>query len=117
MISRIQRNAEIYELPIQPKKKGPGRPRTKGKRLASPETMAPRVKNWRRVEVCERGQIRTRLVYTKVILWFRVSHQPILLVISRDPQGKEKDDFLFSTDVTMDPATVIGAYADRWAIE
>ena len=51
------------------------------------------------------------------ILWYRVLQQPILLVISRDPEGKEKDDFLFSTDVTMDPATVIGIYADRWAIE
>ena len=119
IISRIQCNAEIYDLPTKPKrkKKGAGRPRTKGKRLASPEKMAPRVKNWRRVEVCERGQMRTRLVYTQVILWYRVLHQPILLVISRDPEGKEKDDFLFSTDVTMDPATVIGDYADRWAIE
>ena len=117
MISRLQRNAEMYDLPSQPKKKGPGRPRTKGKRLASPEKMAPRVKNWRRVEVCERGRTRTRLVYARKVLWYRVSHQPILLVISRDPQGKEKDDFLFSTDVTMDPATVIGIYADRWAIE
>ena len=67
--------------------------------------------------MCERGRIRTRLVYARKVLWYRVSHQPILLVISRDPQGKEKDEFLFSTDVTMDPATVIGAYADRWAIE
>ena len=119
IISRIQCNAEIYDLPTKPKrkKKGEGRPRTKGKRLASPEKMAPRVKNWRRVEVCERGQMRTRLVYTQVILWYRVLHQPILLVISRDPKGKEKDDFLFCTDVTMDPATVIGDYADRWAIE
>ena len=117
IISRIQCNAEIYGLPGKPKKKGVGRPRTKGKRLASPEKMAPRVKNWQRVEVCERGQMRTRLVYTQVILWYRVLQQPILLVISRDPEGKEKDDFLFSTDVTMDPATVIGIYADRWAIE
>ena len=106
-------------MPTKPKrkKKSAGRPHTKGKRLASPEKMSPRVKNWRPVEVCERGQMRTRLVYTQVLLWYRVLHQPILLVISRDPKGKEKDDFLFSTDVTMDPATVIGAYADRWAIE
>jgi len=117
IISRIQHNAEIYALPTRSRKKGPGRPRSMGKRLASPGKMAPRVKNWQRVEVCERGQMRTRLVYTQVILWYRVLHQPILLVISRDPKGKEKDDFLFCTDVTMDPATVIGDYADRWAIE
>ena len=117
IVSRIQCNAEIYDLPTKPRKKGAGRPRTKGKRWAAPEKMAPRVQNWQRVKVCERGQMRTRLVYTKVILWYRVLHQPILLVISRDPEGKEKDDFLFTTDVTMAPATVIGDYADRWAIE
>ena len=117
IISRIQCNAEMYDLPRKPKTQGRGRPRTKGKRLASPEKMTPRVQNWRRVKVSERGQSRTRLVYARKVLWYRVLQQPILLVISRDPQGKEKDDFLFSTDVTMDPATVVGIYADRWAIE
>ena len=119
ILSRIQCNAEIYDFPkkVNSKRRGRGRPRTKGQRLASPEKMAPRVKKWRPVEVRERGQIRTRLVTTKIILWYRVSHQPILLVISRDPEGKEKDDFLFTTDVKMNPATVIGIYADRWAIE
>ena len=117
ILSRIQCNAEIYDLPTPPRKKGVGRPRTKGKRLASPEKMAPRVKHWRRVKVRERGKDTTRLVYARKVLWYRVSQQPILLVISRDPEGKEKDDFLFTTDVTMDPATVIGIYADRWAIE
>jgi hypothetical protein len=38
-------------------------------------------------------------------------------VISRDPQGKEKDDFFFTTDVMMSPSEVIGCFADRWAIE
>ncbi len=51
------------------------------------------------------------------VLWYRVSQQPVLLVISRDPEGKEKDDFFFTTDVTMKPGEVIGIYADRWAIE
>jgi len=117
IISRIQHNAEIYDLPTRSRKKGRGRPRRMGKRLACPSKMAPRVNNWQRVKVCERGQMRPRLVYTKVVLWYRVLHQPVLLVISRDPEGKEKDDFLFTTDVTMGPAEVIGLFVDRWAIE
>ena len=117
IISRIQRNAEIYDLPVSPKRKGRGRPRKKGKRLLCPEKMAPQVRKWKKVKVRERGKVKTRLVYTRKVLWYRVSHQPILLVISRDPKGKEKDDFFFTTDVTMDPAEVIGFFADRWAIE
>jgi hypothetical protein len=117
IISRIQRNAEIYDLPVQPKRKGRGRPRKKGRRLLCPEKMASRVRTWRKVKVRERGQIRTRLVYPRKVLWYRVSQEPILLVISRDPHGKEKDDFFFTTDVSMSPAEVIGYFADRWAIE
>ena len=41
IISRIQRNAEIYDLPKQPKKKTRGWPRKKGPRLLCPEKMAP----------------------------------------------------------------------------
>jgi len=117
IISRIQRNAEIYDLPVKPRKKGRGRPRKKGKRLSSPEKMAQQVRHWQKVKVCERGKTRTRLVYARKVLWYRVSQKPILLVISRDPAGKEKDDFFFTTDVTMTPAEVIGCYGDRWAIE
>jgi hypothetical protein len=117
IISRMQCNAEIYDLPIIPKRKGRGRPRKKGKRLLCPKKMAHYVRDWRKMKVCARGKIKTRLVYTRKILWYRVSHLPILLVISRDPKGKEKDDFFFTTDVTMNPAEVLACYADRWAIE
>ena len=117
IISRIQRNAEIYDLPVRAKRKGRGRPRKKGKRLLCPEKMANYVRDWQKVKVRERGKSRTRLVYSKVLLWYRVSQRPILLVISRDPEGKEKDDFFFTTDVTMEPVEVIECYADRWAIE
>jgi hypothetical protein len=117
VISRIQRNAEIYDLPTKPKKQTRGRPRKKGKRLPCPEKMAKRIGHWQKVEVCERGKSRIRLVYSKVLLWYRVSQRPMLLVISRDPAGKEKDDFFITTDVTMSPDEVIGCYADRWAIE
>jgi len=51
------------------------------------------------------------------VLWYNVSKTPVLLVISRDPKGKERDDYFFMTDVSMKPAEVLAAYADRWAIE
>ena len=118
IISRLQCNAEIYDLPVvKSGRKGRGRPRQKGKRLLCPKKMAHYVRDWQKVKVRERGKIKTRLLYTRKVLWYRVLHKPILLVISRDPQGKEKDDFFFTTDVTMSPSEVIGCFADRWAIE
>jgi len=117
IISRIKRNANLYDLPPKRRKKRRGRPRTRGKKLAKLEKMTAHIQNWQTVTFRRRGKTAKRLVYTRVVLWYTVSRKPILLVISRDPNGKEKDDFFFTTDVTMDPAEVLACYADRWAIE
>jgi len=79
--------------------------------------LSRQVKSFQRLKTIERGRIRYRLVYTQVVIWYKVSPDPILLVISRDPQGKEKDKFLFSTDVAAKSAEVIGGFAGRWSIE
>ena len=80
--------------------------------------MAPRVRKWKLVETLERGKTRTRLVYARLVLWYHVQpDRSVLLVISRDPSGKEKDDFFFTTDLDMHPATVISEFANRWPIE
>ena len=117
IISRIKRNANLYDLPPKRKIRKRGRPRTKGRKLAKLEKMAAHVQNWQMVAFPQRSRIATRLVYTRVVLWYTVSRKPILLVISRDPNGKEKDDFFFTTDLTMTAAEVLECYNDRWAIE
>jgi hypothetical protein len=117
VISRIKCNANLYDLPPKRKTKKRGRPHTKGKKLAKLEKLAAHIRNWRMVKFRQRSKIVTRLVYTRVILWYTVSRKPILLVISRDPDGKEKDDFFFTTDLTMTAVEVLECYNDRWAIE
>jgi hypothetical protein len=117
LISRIRHDAAIYDLP---KKKPPhrrGRQSQKGKRLPTPAQLASRTHTWRRVKTRERGKVRYRWVITKVVIWHKVSAAPVLLVISRDPSGKEKDDFFVTTDLTLTPAQVIGGFAGRWCIE
>lgn len=46
-----------------------------------------------------------------------VSKRPVMLVISRDPAQKEKDDFFVTTDLTLTPQQAVGGYAGRWSIE
>jgi len=100
VISRLRADAAIFDLP-PPRRPGQrGRPPMKGKRLPAPKAMAKLARNWRRVETTERGVKRERLVYTRQVVWAHVSKTPVLLVISRDPSGKEKDDFFFTTDLT-----------------
>ncbi len=118
IISRIRCDAAIYEKPPARKKGQCGRPRLKGKRLPVPKKMAKRIKNWKETFTFERGKIRKRKVHTRQVIWYSVNKKlPILLVISRDPEGIEKDDFFFTTDISMEPAKVISLYADRWSIE
>ncbi len=54
---------------------------------------------------------------TSPVVWYRVSKRPVSLVVSRDPTGTERDDFFFSTDLSLKPAHVIGGFAGRWSIE
>jgi hypothetical protein len=117
IICRMRRDAKIYDLLARRKKKQRGRPRKKGKRLPAPERMAKRIRNWQQVEVNERGKVRKRLVYAQKVVWYKVSENPVLLVISRDPKGKEKDDFFFTNDLKLTPAEVISGFAGRWSIE
>jgi hypothetical protein len=117
IISRMRRDAAIYELPKKERKHRRGPHRKKGKRLPTPTQIASRTQSWQRVKTCERGKTKYRLVYAKVVLWYKVSHTPVLLVISRDPAGKEQDDFFFTTDLQLTAAEVIGGFAGRWSIE
>ncbi|GAJ17058.1 unnamed protein product, partial [marine sediment metagenome] len=88
-----------------------------GRKLPAPEQMAKRIHNFKLVKTCERGKSRKRLIYTRKVVWYRVSQKPVLLVISRDPTGKEKDDFFFTTDLSLTAAEVISGFAGRWSIE
>jgi hypothetical protein len=118
IISRIRRDANLYDLlPKKKKRKGRGRPRTKGKKLAKLEKMSAHLQNWTTVEFRQRSEMIDRLVFTRTVLWPSVTKKPIQLVISRDPKGKEKDDFFFTTDLTLSAKDVLECYGDRWAIE
>lgn len=119
LVSRMRRDAVLYQPMPQTRRAKPrrGRPRTKGRRLPSPVQMARRVRAWRLVTTSERGQERQRLVYTRRVVWYRVLKTPVLLVISRDPEGQERDDFFFTTDLSLTAEQVIGGLAGRWSIE
>ena len=117
IVSRIRRDANLYDLPGKRRKKQRGRPRKRGKKLAKLEKMAVHIQNWQTITFRQRGKIVTRQVYTRVALWYTVNRKPILLVISRDPARKEKDDFFLTTDLNMTAKEVLECYNDRWAIE
>lgn len=117
--SRIRRNAALFE-PAPPRTGKRGRPRTRGDRLPTPARMADTVteKDWQTVDVDVRGTTVRRLVYVRDVLWYAVDKRNLLrLVIVRDPDGVQPDDFFVTTDPDATGAQVASRYTGRWPIE
>ena len=120
LVSRIRRDAAIYQLPAKRRPKGQrGAKPKKGKRLPCPRKIAAyHKKGWQKITVAKQGYQVGRLVLGLVCLWYHVCREaPIRLVIVRDPAGKEKDDFFFCTDAGVPEAEIVQRYYDRWGIE
>ena len=120
VVSRLRRDAALYERPAPRRPGTPGRPPKKGVRLAAPPGIAAQAAatEWKAVDVRQRYRTVKRLLLTRVVLWYEVTGEnPLLLVIVRDPSGHEHDDYFFTTDIEADPAAVAADYSDRWPIE
>jgi hypothetical protein len=120
LVSRIRRDAALYDLPPGPaKRRGPGQPPKKGRRLPAPKHLAARRKNgWRKVTLLKQGHTVQRGILGITCLWYHVCRsQPIRLMIVRDPAGRQEDDFLFCTDATVDDEQIVQRFYDRWGVE
>jgi DDE superfamily endonuclease len=120
VVSRMQRNAAVFEAP-PPRTPGQrGRPRKRGARLPNPPGLAAvaRPEEWTRVTLNLRGKNVERMLLSHRVLWYGLLPEHlVLLVIVRDPQGRQPDDFFFTTDVDCAPEWVAEHYAGRWSIE
>ncbi len=57
-------------------------------------------------------------MYARPVLWYRMwPERQVLLVIVRDPEGRQADDYFFTTDLSARPSWVAETYAGRWSIE
>ena len=120
LVSRIRRDAAIYDLPPTRRPKGKrGRKPAKGKRLRPPAQIAARrKKGWKTITVQRQGRAVQRQVLGVTCLWYHVCRAtPIRLVVVRDPAGKQSDDFFFCTDSTVPDQQIVQRYFDRWGVE
>jgi len=120
LVSRIRRDAAIYQLPPDPaKRRGPGKPPKKGPRLPAPRNLAARRKRgWQTITVTHQGRQVPRLVLGITCLWYHVcKDRPIRLLIVRDPAGRQNDDFIFCTDPTIPDQQIVQRFVDRWGVE
>lgn len=114
---RLRRDAALYELAPPPTGR-PGRPRTKGERLPKPADIAAAATGWQQATYRQRNTTITRQIHTVVCLWYRVAKgRHVRLIIVRDPDGQEPDDYFITTDITTEVAVLVADYSARWSLE
>lgn len=119
LTSRMRRDAALFEA-APPRTGKRGRPRLRGQRLPTPPELAAqaRKREWKSAVIDVRGRSTRRLIWVRDVLWYRVDkHNLVRLVIVRDPDGVEPDDFFVTTDTDATGAQTATRYAGRWAIE
>ncbi len=124
-IGVMRSDAALYDPRPPRQRQGKRGPKPwKGPRLPSPRDAVKKADRsqggpwvWRTVKVKAYGVTRRLKVLSYQAFWPTVlGRRPILVVLVRDPLGKFKDAYLFTTDLSADPARVIKVYSRRWSI-
>jgi hypothetical protein len=119
VIARLRLDAALYEPP--PPYAGRGRPRKKGRRLATlaailtdPDTA------WQRQSLAwYDGAQRDMDIASGTAVWFHTGKPsvPIRWVLIRDPQGEYDPVGLLCTDMAQPPLNIVTWFVQRWRLE
>jgi hypothetical protein len=121
LVSRFYADANLYEPPpVRRGKKPKGRPRVKGAKLPAPAAVVAQTRKRKKLDVAWYGGGRRAVeVVSAKAHWFKSGEGlvPVLWVLVHDATGTHRDEYFFTTDLTLSPQTVIEAYTRRWNIE
>lgn len=120
LVSRFYPNANLYEPPPRRKPGTNGRPRKKGAKLPSPQDVVAATRKRQLIEVSwYGGATRQVSVVTGTGYWYKQGQKlvPIRWVFVEDRTGTHRDEYFFTTDLSMSPKDVIEYYTSRWTIE
>jgi hypothetical protein len=117
-VSKFYPDANLFEPP--PPYSGNGRPRVKGREAPKPAQVVHDTPKPTALDVAWYGGGRRRVeVVTGVGWWYKGGRPliPVRWVFVRDRTGTHRDEYFFTTDVTMVARAVIETYTGRWNIE
>jgi len=117
VVSKFYPNANLYEPP--PAYAGHGRPRVKGRKLPTPQEVVATAERTRLNVAWYGGGRRHVEVVTGTGHWYKAGEGlvPVRWVYVHDLTGTHRDEYFYSTDVTMTAQEIIEAYTGRWNIE
>lgn len=121
-ITRMRLDAQLY-APAPARRPGTrGRPRKKGHRLpALAHVLAARATAWGHHTVAGwYGEVSREIeLASGTAVWYHAGQPllPIRWVLVRDPLGHFDPQALLSTDLALDPLTIVQYFVQRWQVE
>jgi hypothetical protein len=120
LVSRFFGDANLYAAapPRSVSRRG-GRPRTKGKKLPAPQEVVGTSKAKRFTVSWYGGKTRRVQLICGEAHWYKGGGGllPIRWVHVHDVQGTHRDDYLYTTDLTLTAAQIVSLFTGRWSIE
>jgi hypothetical protein len=120
LVSKFHPKANLYEAPPLVAGKRPnGRPRKKGAKLPPPRQVVAQSPGSRHDVAWYGGGRRDVEVVSGTGHWYKGGRRLVEVrwVFARDLTGTHRDEYFYTTDLSMAPPEVIEAYAERWNIE
>lgn len=110
-------DAALYDAPGA--YAGKGRPRKRGRRLASPGCLASLASMpWQKVTIDAYGRRVKLLVKEQTCLWYTVAGtRPVRVIVTRDPKSRVGERAYFGTNLSWTAAEILERFARRWLLE
>jgi DDE superfamily endonuclease/Archaeal putative transposase ISC1217 len=118
LVSKFHPKANLYDEP--PPYPGKGRPRVKGAKRPKPQEAVAAARQRRGLTVAWYGGGQRRVeVVSGTGQWYKAGRGlvPVLWVYVHDLGGTHRDEYFFTTDLSLSPAALIEQYTARWNIE
>lgn len=114
VVSRLRKNASLFDLPLPRLPGQRGRPRKYGINKLDLNHMAIDATGWEPVRYNRRGVLVTAK-YKTFLAMNSIAEQPIRIVLVMEDDKRWAA--IFSTDPVMDAKQIIESYSSRWGIE
>ena len=118
LISRFNPQAHICAAPPVQRSQV-GRPRCRGRKLATPKTVVAKAQRRRSRVNWYGGQTRRVELVSGDGHWYRAGQGLVSLrwVFVHDVEGTHRDEYFYCTDPTLRPDQIVSLFTTRWSIE
>jgi hypothetical protein len=120
LVSKFHPKANLYQPPPRVVGQRPnGRPRKKGVKLPSPQQVVAQAPLQRHNVAGYGGGRRDVAVVSGLGHWYKggAGLVEVRWVYVRDLSGTHREEYFYTTDLTLTPSEVIERYAERWNLE